>query len=434
MRAWWGRAVSCALALALGCAGTTASPAPPHDPALVAALRESLEPNPLPPVARVELEAATRPAPPVARRVWVDVAGKAGRTVAVPWLEINGVAGAASERAYDVVIVLDVSGSTQYASGADVNENGIVGVRKGPIRPWKTKDASYYSSDPGDTVLDAERVATLRLIERLDPGRTRVGLVAFSDLARLRAPLGSSRDLLGRVLDDLDGAFGAGPTHLARALRVATRVLQEAEPRNRGVTQKRILLLSDGEPTDPAPVERAAEEALLAAEEARDAGVRLTTFALGPDGERETDVFAQMAALTGGDHVRLAEPGDLVHLLPQVELAAVARVDVVNLTTGAPARAQRIRPDGRFDAFVKLEPGVNRLRFTAHGSEGGTAQTEQTVTYDPALADAGSLTAVQRALQQRTLELSLEREVRAGRQRRALELRGEESHKRPSRD
>jgi hypothetical protein len=416
---------ACVLALGVACAGTSAAPTADHDPQLVDALRRELEPPALPPIDELELEAATRPQPPVARRVWIDVEGRDGRTVDVPWLEIKGVAGAANGRAYDVVIVLDVSGSTQYASGADVNENGTVGVRKGKIRPWKALDASYYSSDPGDTVLDAERVATLRLIERLDPRNTRVALVAFSDLARLRAPLGSSRDLLGRVLDDLDGAFGAGPTNLARATRVATRVLMEAAPRSGGATEKRILLLSDGEPTHPAPAARAVAEARVAAREAREAGVRLTTFALGPDEGTESDVFAEMAALTGGDHVRLSQPGDLVHLLPRVELASVARVDVTNVTTGAAARAQRMRPDGRFDAFVKLEPGLNRLRFSAHGSAGGAAQAEQSVVYDPTRADAKSLAAVQQALQQRTLELSLEREMRAARQQRALEIRGE---------
>jgi Mg-chelatase subunit ChlD len=415
----------CALMLAAACAGAPTPGSTDYDPELVDRLRRSLETEPLPPVEEQELEAATRPRPPTARRVWIDVEGRDGRTVDVPWLEVKGLAGAASGRAYDVVIVLDVSGSTQYASGADVNENGIVGVRKGPIRPWKVLPPNHYSSDPGDTVLDAERVATHRLIERLDPNYTRVALVAFSDLARMRAPLGSSRDLLGRVLDDLDGAFGAGPTNLARATRVATRILMEAAPRGGRATEKRILLLSDGEPTHPAPAKRAAAEALVAAREAQEAGIRLTTFALGADAPSGPDVFAEMAALTGGDHVRLSQPGDLVHLLPRVDLASVARVDVTNLSTGTAARAQRMRPDGRFDAFVKLEPGVNRLRFAAHGSAGGEARAEQTVVYDPSNTDPGSLSDVQRALQQRTLELSLEREMRAARQKRALELHGE---------
>ena len=212
--------------LGVGCAALR----PPPDDAVAASLRREQEEE----RARESAFAAALPGPsraasPVERELWLDVerpASSPTATVRSGWVEVTGRAGTRENGVIDVVIVLDASGSTQYASGADVNGNGVVGVRKRTSRGCLC-DPSFYSSDPGDTVLDAEREATRRLIERLDPRRTRIGLVSFSDLARLRAPLGSSRELLELVLDDLAGAFGAGPTNLAEATRLAVRMLRE---------------------------------------------------------------------------------------------------------------------------------------------------------------------------------------------------------------
>ena len=45
------------------------------------------------------------------------------------------------------------------------------------------------SSDPDDTILSAELIAAERLIELLDRGRTRVGVISFSGNAELQADL-----------------------------------------------------------------------------------------------------------------------------------------------------------------------------------------------------------------------------------------------------
>jgi Mg-chelatase subunit ChlD len=399
---------------------------PPPDEAVAASLRREREEERARESAfAAELPPPLRSASPVERELWLDVerpASSPPTTVRSGWVEVAGRAGTRENGVIDVVIVLDASGSTQYASGVDVNGNGVVGVRK-RIEPWVPFDPLFYSSDPGDTVLDAEREATRRLIERLDPRRTRIGLVSFSDLARLRAPLGSSRELLEMVLDDLAGAFGAGPTNLAEATRLAVRMLRETGEDADAAPDPVVLILSDGYPTHPEPEERAAEEALEAAHEAALAGVRVSSISLGIDEPRDPDVFAQMALLTGGEHLRVSTPGDVVQALPVIDLARVAALGIENTTTGEPARATRVRPDGSFDAWVRLRPGENRLRVTARGVEGGRARAERVVVYDDGAGpDPEELARIQKAIELRTLELELQREMREARQRRVLTL------------
>ena len=427
-RADWLRGVIVPLAATLlACAGSGSAvpPTPPDDP-LADALRRELEAS----QAASKDPAPGLPAParaPVAAPggVWLEVERPAvgSRPVHGAWLEVRGFAGARGRRVYDVVVVLDVSGSTQYASGADVNGNGVVGKRRRRIEPWRVRSREDYCSDPGDTVLDAEREATRRLIERLDPRRTRIGLVAFSDLARPRAALGSSRELLGLVLDDMEGAFGAGPTNLAEATRLATRMLREAS--GPSAPDPVVLILSDGYPTHPVSEEAAAAAAREAAREAAASGIRVSSFALGIDEPREPDVFAEMARLTGGEHVRVSTPADVVEALPGIDLAQVDDLGIENLTTQESARALRLRPDGRYDAWVRLRPGENRLRVTARGSRGGRSSLERVVVYDDSVPLApGEAERIRKAIELRTLEMELEREARAARaaQRKVLHV------------
>jgi hypothetical protein len=397
------------MGLALGilaCAGRAPDPASP---------RPTAEPAPIPTPWRSVATALAE--------VWLDLEQPAPggpSLVAMEWLEVRGFAGSRQHRAYDVAIAIDVSGSTRYASGADVNGNGLVGVRREP-KPWEVWSPLFDCSDPGDSVLDAEIAAVGALVDRLDPRRTRIALLSFSDRAHVRAPLGGTRELFALVLGELDGDFGTGATNLSEATRLATRVLVEGAAE--GASPERVLLiLSDGDPNQPRPEARAASEALAAAGEAADADVRISTFALGPDIRRDPDVYAQMAARSGGEHVRVARPGDVLHALPRIDLARVAGVEIENLTTGRPARALRVRPDGAFDAYVQLAPGENRLRVTARGRGGDEISEERRVVYDERQPDPDALAEVMRAIELRTLELELEREVREGRQRKRLEL------------
>src|SRR3990172_12991798 len=136
--------------------------------------------------------------------------------------ELEGFATAQGEgaRGYDVMIVLDVSKSTQSASGADVDEDGKLGEdpHLGLFAPGEYPD-DVYSTDPEDTILHAEVKAAQILIDGLDSARVRVGLVTFSgevdpDTGRQRRP--DQRDATLQV--PLTQSFAQVRSALARVL------------------------------------------------------------------------------------------------------------------------------------------------------------------------------------------------------------------------
>jgi hypothetical protein len=109
-------------------------------------------------------------------------------------------------------------------------------------------------------------------------------------------------------------------------------------------------------------------------------------------------------------------------VLPAIDLARVAALEIENVTTQEPARALRIRPDGTYDAWVRLRPGQNRLHVTATGEAGDTTRVERLIHYDDTRPDPEEAERVRREIELRTVEIQLEREARAGKQRRVIEL------------
>ena len=224
---------------------------PDTTPVVAAALVPAAARSPRAAVEPGALEPA-RPAAAAPRSVWLEVAqpreGEA-REGRLAWVEVSGWAGSESALRHDVVVVVDTSGSTAWASGADVDGDGKTGKARRRVDAWRSFNPRHYSSDAGDTILAAELLATRRLVGLLDPVRTRVGIVSFADGATLLAPVGSSRAELAAALGILAENFGSGSTNLSAALDLATQALLAAGGKGRG---KSILVLSDGYPTAPA--------------------------------------------------------------------------------------------------------------------------------------------------------------------------------------
>lgn len=86
--------------------------------------------------------------------------------------------------------------------------------------------------------------------------------------------------------------------------------------------------------------------------------------------------WASTYAARAGGHVRLDQPGEIVHELSLVNLTEVTDVAITNLTLGEQARATRVFPDGSFDGLVRLQSGENRIRVTTRGDAGGEAVEE----------------------------------------------------------
>ena len=363
---------------------------------------------------------ATLPARGADERIWLEVrAPQAGEVVTGPVgvLEVAGWAGTSSEDRHDLVIAIDVSESTGLPSGVDVNRNGRIGRTLRSSRdPLRRPNPRRRCSDTGDSVLAAEIAGASQLIERLDPRRTRVGIVVFSGGAQVIAPLGNPRDEIGAALDELaSDAIPSGTTNIAAALRTATRAVLDGEPLAGAEPHRSLILLSDGTPVGREPVEQNAAEILDAATSAAEMGVRIHTFAIGIEIMEGTDVYARISSRSGGHFVAIQKPADIALRLSRLNLARLAEVVVANATSGEPGRATRLFPDGSFDGVVGLVAGENRITVAAQGPGGARQLKERVVVFERREPrDAAEVKATREKLarlRERTMETELALEI-----------------------
>jgi hypothetical protein len=302
---------------------------------------------------------------------------------------------------FDVALVLDTSGSTSQATGIDVNGNGVVGATgiRGLFR---------HGDDPGDSILAAEVTAALRLLERFDPRNVRVGVIGFSGTppggagggglivigggppvppavteAPLTSQFGETRRALARIFQR--GPYGG--THMAAGLDQATiellglrGSLSEPDPK----AQKVVVFLTDGMPSLPTGYESYDVRACLrAAERARRAGVKVHTFAIGPEALSGPVATVEMAQRTGGSFTPVRNPADIVSMIEGVSLVDLAEIRVRNLTTQKDAAEVEVRLDGSFGALLDLAPGRNRIEVYARATDGSESRREVTLHYAP---------------------------------------------------
>ena len=334
----------------------------------------------------------------------------------------------AGERAdFDVMVVIDVSHSTRYPSGIDVDGDGEIGMnpQQELVLPGAYPD-DMVCSDPEDTILAAEIRATRHLLEVLDPERTRVGVIAFSGRvdpksgeqasaaqrdAWLEVPLTRDFSALEAALGELLARGPHGATNFAAAIQLSVvelAGLSGALSRPRPGSRKVVTFLTDGVPTFPfGKAARAdpedTEAALGAARLARKAGIRVNAFALGQGALGSPLALSELARITRGRFTPVRQPGDIVAFLQGVSFADIDDVVVTNLSTGEISYDVELAPDGSFLAFIPVREGSNRVEVAALAGDGG----EKRLEFDLAFKKSG-LTALE-------LELELERVRRRNR-------------------
>jgi len=197
---------------------------------------------------------------------------------------------------------------------------------------------------------------------------------------------GESRPIF---LDRLDIAAGhSWITQLAAGVDQATVELlglAGAVSHSDPESEKVVLFFTDGAPTLPYRGYEAdnVREVLHAARRARSAGVRIHSFAIGPEALEGPVSTVEMAAITDGLFTPVRDPGTLVQLVEDVSFAHVQEVEVRNATSGAVAHRVRVHADGSWDALVPLATGKNRLQVVARTDDGAEATREIEVHYAP---------------------------------------------------
>jgi hypothetical protein len=322
---------------------------------------------------------------------------------------------------FDVLIAVDVSHSTRYPSGIDVDGDDEVGFNPHDelITPG-TYPEDVVCSDPDDTILAAEIKAARFLVDVLSAGRTRVGVIAFSgevDLetgmqvskdqkdAWVEVPLSNDFESVHRTLGEVLTKGPHGATNYAAAVQLAVvelAGLSGARSEKREGAKKVVLFLTDGVPTFPFGKGVVAdpedtEVAINASRLARKAGITINTYALGRHALAQPVAVMEMARLTIGTYTPVRNPGDIVSFLQGVSFANIDDVVITNLTTSEVSYDVQLAPDGSFSAFVPVKEGANRVQVTALASDGG----EYSVDFDLEFEKSG--------LSERELALELER-------------------------
>jgi Mg-chelatase subunit ChlD len=391
-------------------------------PSLVAAVALGLLLHGTRPVVAAAEDARAASAPPVRIQIESPKPGEPLRNK-VHQAPIRGSAAARGERpsAFDVMLVIDVSGSTQVASGVDVDGDGQVGfnpqlelVAPGAYPP------DMQSTDPDDTILAAEVKAAQALVATLDPERVRVGVISFSGEmnpmtgerlrwdqqdAWLEVPLTSDFAAVDRRLSAILQRGPHGGTNFAAGVRLAVRELAglsgaRSEPRPRA--KKVVLFLTDGLPTFPIgtgsmPEPGDTEAALNAARLAHKAGISINTYALGPLALTNPVAATEMARISLGTFLPVRNPGDIISFLQGVSFANIEDVVFTNLTTREVSFDVELSPDGSFSGFVPVKEGRNDVRVTALASDGSSGSVEFEIYFEKS------------GLTERELALELER-------------------------
>ena len=336
---------------------------------------------------------------------------------------IRGSAVAQGERPadFDVILVIDVSGSTKHASGVDVDGDGEIGINPElELLPPGAYPAGTVSTDPGDTILAAEIGAAAALIATLDASRVRVGVISFSgemDLQSGRRARFDQQDAWVEVAltSDYDAVRAAlhrilrrgpnGGTNFAAGVRLAVvelATLTGAKSTPRPGAEKVVLFLTDGLPTFPIGTGSEAdpgdtEAALNAARLAHKARVKMNVYALGPSALTDPYAATEMARITLGTFMPVLNPGDIISFLQGISFSNIDDVVFTNLTTREISTDVSLSPDGSFSGFVPVREGRNRVRVTALASDGSSASVELDLDFETS------------ALTERELQLELER-------------------------
>jgi hypothetical protein len=299
-------------------------------------------------------------------------------------------------RHFDVVLVIDTSRSTVDPTGADINGNGIVG------KPRLGQIGSIFdvgSTDPGDSILAAEVAAARQLLRGLDPRSTRVAVVRFAG-----EPPGSGGGIFRRAparpavtLEPLTNDYSrveialkniliddpAGQTHIAAGVDQAT-IEQDPD------SEKVVFFFTDGQPTlpyGPGFTGDNVRAVLRAASRANRMGIRIHSFAIGPDALEGPIATIEMARRTNGYFTPVRHPGDLVDVVEEVSFANLSEVRVHNKTTGNDADPFRTTADGSWGGFLKLEPGPNEIEIMARADDGTEARATLAVDFETEAPD-----------------------------------------------
>jgi hypothetical protein len=295
---------------------------------------------------------------------------------------------------FDVMFAIDGSESTSNPSQADVNGDGVVedGSCVGAPRGLGIFRAMMGACPLSpDSILAVELLAVRTLLQRLDPRKSQVGIVAFGGDgnpktadAFERAPLTANYPELLRVLKQIEEMGPSGQTNMQSGLLMAALELIGSQPAftsdPRKNAQMIVLFLSDGLPTLPVlrSIQRNRRLAIDAAARAGKSKIRVDTYGIGQEALSQPETLVDMARVTQGVFTPILQARDLQQIFEQVDFSDIDVLRIVNRTTLQEARFVARSADGGFSALLEMVPGDNSIEIYARASDGseGTRQLQ----------------------------------------------------------
>ena len=297
----------------------------------------------------------------------------------------------------DILFVLDISGSTAQYAGVDFGDLGQVPDNSGFSgfgRPQVGIGGIIIGGQPPlrnlrNSILAAEVAAARRLLLQLNSQTTRVGLVTFSEGARLLQPLTHDFAQVRRALDDIMRAGPHGGTNMADGIRTGIKELMGL-----GTSDKRIdaikveFLLTDGFPTLPIGAGRRATPedthfAINAARLAGKASIKVHVFALGEEALSYPRAAVGIAKESGGTYTPVVRAADVLAVIEKISVVGVDYVQVVNETLNQRATQLRLAADGFFSSAVPVTRGLNRIQVLARANDGSVGRDTINLYYQP---------------------------------------------------
>jgi Mg-chelatase subunit ChlD len=294
----------------------------------------------------------------------------------------------------DIFLVVDVSGSTAQYSGSDLGDAGQLPDNSG-FAGFPTPQIAIGGMSLGrppmgslrNSILAAEVAAARRLLAQLNSESTRVGVLAFSEGAKLLQPLTSNFARVRSVLDDILRAGPYGGTNMVEGIRMGiTELIGLGSSEKRTDAIKVQFLLTDGFPS--LPIGRGKEAtpedtnlAINAARLAGKAGIKVHVFALGEEALSYPRAAVGIAQESGGTFTPVIRPADALAVIETISVVGVDYVQVVNQTSGQKATQLRLAADGFFSSAVPVVEGQNQIEVLARASDGSNGRDSITVYY-----------------------------------------------------
>jgi hypothetical protein len=291
----------------------------------------------------------------------------------------------------DIFLVIDVSGSTAMYAGAELGNADQPPESSGFGMPQITIGGMSVGQpplrNPRNSILAAEVGAARRLLLQLNGETTRVGVLTFSEGAKLMQPLTHDFEQVRRVLSEVLRAGPYGGTNMVEGIRTGiTELMGLGSSEKRTDAIKAQFLLTDGFPSLPiGGGKRATEEdtnlAINAARLAGKAGIKVHVFALGEEALSYPRAAVGIAKESGGTYTPVVRPADALTVLENISVVGVDFIQIVNQTSGQKATQLRLAADGFFSSAVPVVEGRNQIDVFARASDGSNGRDSVTIYY-----------------------------------------------------